>query len=185
MDFFFYAVLFLLFLLLPLSVQSEGSFWLEKRICLLSIKIFSIRILRIRLLFSEEGITISLNGKKGKTIGKSDKNEKKNKRSSSALLKAIYLRNLTLSIYAGGDAANLSLFLAMLKKSILSGIKFLKSQKRADRCKITVLPCYVNDHTTVNFSISLFTCGALLMAALPHTNKGAKNAKRSDREFDG
>ena len=185
MDFFFYSVLLLLLFLCPISVRSEGSFWLEKRLSVLSVRLFFIKILNIKLLFSEDGLYLSLNGKKGRSIPESSSEKKEKKISLTAFLDAIHVKNAMLTVYAGGDAASLSILLASMKESFGSVMGYLTERKRLDKCRITILPCYLNDQTTVNFSISLFSCAALILFVLAHTKKGEKHAKRSDRKYHG
>ena len=182
MDFFFYGVIGILFFLLPLFFSAEGTFRLENQTGVLFLKVLGIRVLRIRILLSEEGFFLSLNGKKGKKLPR-----KKNKKSEIEFspFDAIRIRSLDLSIYAGGSPEKVSMILGGIKSGTETFLSYLSATKRVDDWRVRVFPCYTDERGTVNFSIRLFTTVAFLLSAFTHTGKGEKYAKRSNRKSDG
>ena len=184
-DIFLYAISALLIILLPIFVRVEGAFSFERRLFFVSLRLYGIRILSVIIYFDQEGeIFLSLNGKKAKPIIRKSE-ERKDKADFLPLLEAIYLNEADLSLYVGGTPQSLSLILGALQIILNDLILSANARSPVEYCRIRVLPCYVNDQISANFSISLFTSPVLILAALMHTKKGVKHAKGSNRKFDG
>ena len=170
-DFFFYLCIVILFLLLPIPISAKGSFSLDRRVLTVKIKLFGIKIASINLLLSQEGVFVSLNGKKGKEI----KNKKKKKPFSFHPLSAIVIKQLKITICAGGEAGGVSLALGSIKILLYNFVSYLKTNGRLDDGKIRIKPCYTSDTTTVNFSTRFFSSFAMAASAFIHTKDGANN----------
>ena len=146
------------------------------------LKVFGISLLRIRIFLSEEGLFLSLNGKKGKEIKR-----KKKKKSIFGFspFSAIKIRSFDLSVRAGGSPDKISPILAILKSIAGTFLSYLSSEKIVDEWRVRVLPSYDEKRATVNFTISIFTSLAFLLSSFTHTTKGDQYAKRNDRKYNG
>lgn len=182
--FFFYAVIGLAALLLPVFVGADGAFSLDRKMFFLSIRLYGVRILSLKVFLDEkEGILLSVNGKKGKPLSKRSGDGKEKKRNYLPMLSALIFTEIDIVLYVGGEPQTVSLTLAAIERVLFCAIELLP--RRPDDCRVEVLPCYVNSQATVKFSIKLFTSIILLLFHFAHTIKGEKDAKRSDRKFDG
>ena len=170
MDFFFYITIPLLFLLLPIPVVGQGSFRSDKRTISLTLRVYGIKILSVLLYFSEKGIFLSLNGKQGKPIKPTDKPISFH----FDPLAAIRIRSLALTIAAGGEPVVLSSVLGIASGSISTFLSYLEARRILDRGSIRLLPRYTGEHSSVNFSIKIFTSLAMALGALIHTPRGEK-----------
>lgn len=110
---------------------------------------------------------------------------KEKKRRKANLFFALYFREIILTAYIGGDPQSVSLFLGGALISLDAALEYLDKIGRLDERKVRILPCYVGNQSTVNFSISVFSSIALLLSTLAHTTEGGKYAKRSDRKHYG
>lgn len=182
---FFYFVLVFTALLLPFYISVDGAFSFDRRLFFAVIKLYGIQLISVKIFFSKEGeILLSVNDKKGKAISKrSEDKEEKHSRNYLPLLNALIFTKIELTVYAGGEPERVSVFLAALSFMLEQALWSLP--RRPDSCRIEALPCFVNDQTTAKFSIRFFSAAAPLLFAFAHTTKGEKNAKRSDRKFDG
>ena len=173
-------------LIFPFFVSVDGAFCSDRQLFFAVIKLYGIKVLSIKIFFDKkEGIMLSLNGGKGKTISKKSNKKKKGgkNRNLLPLLGALYFTKIDLTLYAGGAPERVSLFLGALQVAVE---RFLAALPRIpDICRIEILPCYVNDQATAKFSIRFFTSLALFLYGFAHTTKEEKDAKRSDRKFDG
>ena len=183
MNFFFYLVVLLLLFLLPIFVRAEGSFYSDRNYLFVRIFLFGIRILTVRL-YLREGIYLSINNKVAKEI-KLETGKKTTKPFNLDWLNAIRSTKADLTVYAGGDPTALSLGIVSIMLILNSVFSARKASGGLDRYKLNVMPCYNSQRTTVNFSIELYTSIALFLSALTHTTKGERNAKRSNREYNG
>lgn len=173
-------------LLLPIFIGVDGAFSVDRKLLFFIVRIFGLKILTIKFYFDEnDGILISLNGRKGKPISKKKTKGKsgKWKRDYTSLLSALTFTKIDFVVYAGGDAESISLFMGALNVVMQNVLSTL--EKVPEECKILILPCYVNDQVTVKFSIRFFSSVVVMLFALAHTTKGENYAKRSDRELDG
>ncbi len=185
MDVFFYALLALLIIILPVFVRIEGAFSFERRLFFLTFRLYGMRILSIILYVDKEGEPyLSIGGKKGKPI-LSQKEKPKKKVNFLAILSAIYLTKADISLYVGGAPQRVSLLLGMVEIFLEDIIAGANARFPVESCRIRALPCYVNDQFSAKFSISLFTSPVLILDAFTHTRKGVKYAKGSNRKFDG
>lgn len=182
---FFYCVVAFAVLLLPFFIGVEGAFSPDRRLFFVVIRLYGVRIVSLKIFFDEkQGISVSVNGRTGKTIAKrSNKKEGAPSKSYFPLLYALIFTEIDLTLYVGGEAGRVSLYIAALDLVFEQALSVLP--RRPDKCRIEVLPCYVNDRVTVNFSIRFFTAIAPLLFAFAHTKRGVRNAKRSDRKSDG
>jgi len=182
---FFYCIVAFAALLLPFFISVDGAFSPDRRLFFVVIKLYGIKIVSLKIFFDEKhGIALSVNGKRGKVISeRSERGDGKPSRNYLPLLRALILTRVDLTLYAGGKADRISLYIAALNLLLEQALKALP--RRPDRCRIEALPCYVNDSMTVKFSIRFFTAIAPLLFAFAHTKRGERNAKRSDRKFDG
>ncbi|MBO4479869.1 MAG: hypothetical protein J5774_05840 [Clostridia bacterium] len=184
MGFFFYAVVVFAAFLLPFFVSADGAFSLDRKVFFVTIKLYGLKILSLKVFFDEkEGVVVSVNGKKGKPVGKERSGKKGTKRNYLPMLNALIFTKIDLTLYVGGDPQKVSLGLAAARLVAEGMIGFLP--RHPDEARVEVLPCYVNDQATAKFSIRFFTSAALILYGLAHTIKGEKDAKRSDRELDG
>ena len=180
-EFFFYAIIAFVLLLLPIFISAEGAFSVGRKVVFLRLKLYGIKVITLKIFLDEkEGLLLSINGRKAKGLSKKEKKSKP-KRDYLPLLRALYFTNADIAVYAGGEPEGISLFLAslqiLLNRALSEGVRF----GRMDRYKMRFYPCYVGEPFAVKFSISLFSAPALIFYALAHTTKGVKDAKRSDR----
>ena len=182
-DLFFYLLFILLFLLLPIFIKAEGTFRPDKRVLYISIKWLGIKLLSIRVFLSDD-IYISINKNKAKMLSKKKKHGK-NSAILPFLFTAIHINDLNVSVYTSGDPSSLSIAISTCLQIINSFIGYLKNHNRLDKSKVLILPCYLNEQATVNFSICVYSCIALVIFSFAYTIWGEKYAKRSDRKHHG
>ena len=92
MGFFFYALIVFAALLLPIFVSAEGAFSLDRKVFFVSIKLYGVRILSLKVFLDEkEGIVLSVNGKNGKPLSQKQSKGKENgkKRNYLPMISAI------------------------------------------------------------------------------------------------
>lgn len=183
MDFFFYTVIILLFLLFPIPIGGQGTFDADRRIICVKLKAFFIKIISLKLYFAEGAVYLSLNGKKGKMLSL----KKKSKSSSLRFdpFAAIRIRFLTISLAIGGDPLVLSYTLGSMLGILSSLLSYAEDRGILDQATLRVIPALSDRSATVNFSIKLFTSIAMLLGAFGHTKRGEKDEKRSIGEYDG
>ena len=171
--------------LLPIFIRIEGGISLDKKTAFIMISLYGIRMITLRLfLDKEQGLLISLNGRKGRAMS-TEKKRGMPKKDYLPLLYSLFFTEVKVSLYVGGDVQGVSLILGAINVFSEQVIRLLTALRRIDNIKIRFLPCYVNDQGSVNFSIRLFTSIALILYGLAHTRKGDKNAKRINRKSDG
>ena len=182
---FFFALVALTALLIPIFVSADGAFSLDRKLFFVSIKVYGIRMLSIKVFFDEKaGILVSVNGKNGKPLSMKEKKKQQGKKKNYLpLITALYFTKADITVYAGGEPRRVSLMLAFLQMITETFLSLLP--RSPDVSRVTMLPCYTGDQTTVKFSIKLFTSVLVILFALAHTRKEEKDAKRSNREFDG
>ena len=173
MDFFFIFSVCILVLLLPVSVGGRGVFDVDKRILSLVIRLYRIKVFTLKLYFSDEGIFLSFNGKKGRLFNKKKKEKGKN-RPTFDILNAIRIRSLTLTVSIAGDPFILSCSLASSFAALSAVISALGSRGFLDHARIRLLPRAVGKAATVDFSISMITSFAMLFCGFSHTTNGEK-----------
>lgn len=185
MDILFYTISVFLIILLPIIIRIEGTASYERRLVFLTLKVYGVRILLIILYIDQEGeLFISMNRKKAKQIMRNDKISKK-KVNLNAFLTGIYLTKADVSLYVGGPPQRISLIMGAVQLILEYLILSANDRFPIEFCRIRALPCYVNEQFSANFSISIFTSPVLMLVALLHTKKGEKDAKRSNRKYDG
>lgn len=180
-DILFYTTVSILCLIAPIFLRVAGSFSLDRKVACITMRLFFLKVLTIRLYFHEDGVMISLNGKQGKPI--TVKREDRKKRGIfHPYIQMIRIKEIDLNVYASGEPSALSLSLSSILSAITAFLEYLKGIRLLDRSKVTILPSYISDQTTVNFSISFFTSPAQILAALVHTKegKGLWKKKRSE-----
>ena len=179
MSFLFWAVAAILFLLFPIFIQAKGAFSLDKKTLFVKLSLFGIKMLSVTLYFSPQGIEWSLNGKKGKILFLKE-------RSGTPMpigLEVVRITYLRIDVYSGNDVAGTTCGMGVLFAILDPALGYLRSRKLLDRAAVRILPCYVNEQTTVKFSIRLFTGIALFLGGIIHTKRGY--AKRSHRKDHG
>ena len=184
MDFFFIFSVCILVLLLPVSVGGRGVFDVDKRILSVVIRLYGIKVFTLKLYFSDEGIFLSFNGKKGRLLIKKKK-EKGENRPTFDILNAIRIRSLTLTASIAGDPFVLSCSLASSFAALSAVISALESRGVLDHARIRLFPRAAGKAATVDFSISLITSLAMLVGGFNHTINGEKYEKRSIGKHDG
>lgn len=180
MSFLLCFILGLLVVLSPIFLKAESFFSLDKKTAFCDLFLFGLRVTRIRLLFAKEGVFYSINKKNGVPIKLTDK--------PSNMPVSIFTIRL-LSFYAdvniGGDIS-ISTYASYALIQIIDIIfSFFRKENLLDRGKVRVIPCYLNDQTTVKISIRFFTSVALFISGMIHTKQEVKNGKRSYREDHG
>ena len=165
-------------------MDADGSFSADRRCMFLRIRIYGIKVLSLKLYFDpDRGVFLSVNGKEGKLIGANGGGSGGNF-DYMPLVYSLYPTKVEIGIYAGGDPLVISMFLGTVRVAIENLLNVIDRYRAIDERRIRVYPCFVNDQTSVNFSIRFFTSLTLIMQALVHTKIGVKNAKRSNRKFD-
>ena len=188
MGFFFYFIIGLLALLLPIFIGVDGAFSLDRKLLFVVLKVYGFKVLSVKIYFDEkQGVLISFNGKSGKQISKKSKNNKNNttKRNYLPMINALFFTKIDLTAYIGGEPQTLSVALGLWQAITETILLSLPKNRTPQQMRVELLPCYVNGQATVKFSICLFTTLALLLFAFAHTTKEENNAKRSNRKFDG
>ena len=183
MDIFFYLILSLLFTVTPLFVKAEGSFSADRKLLYLTLRFFTIKVITIRIFFDEDGPVISVNGKKGTVIHSKHKKKKKKHTVLEMYPQLIHIKEMKISAYTGGEITALSLAVGSILMFAEEGMYYLKRNGLLDKGTVRLLPCYIGERTTVNFSITLFTSIAQIFGMLVHTKKGRNYGKRSNREY--
>ena len=159
---------------------------MDRKVFFVSIKLYGVRILSLKVFLDEkEGIVLSVNGKNGKPISQKQSKGKENgkKRNYLPMIAALTFTEIDIGLYVGGEPQRVSLTLAATERLLRAMLAMLPNPP--DECRVEVLPCYVNSQATAKFSIKLFTSVMVILFYLAHTTKGEKDAKRSDRKFDG
>ena len=172
MDFFFYSVIALLIILFPFYVTVRGSIDVDRRIVGARIKLFGIKLLSIKVFFSDDGVFISINGKKGKEL--KTKRSDNNKKMRFDPVAAVRIRSLSLSVSVAGDPSALSFALGSALSALSAALAFLECRGVLDKARLRVIPRYSGGAMAVNFSISLFFSVAMLFGGLIHTTRGEK-----------
>jgi len=95
----------------------------------------------------------------------------------------IRITSLDLDVYSGDEITATSYLASVLLSILETLISYLRKEKALDHARLRVIPCYINEQTTVKISIRLFTSIALFISGLIHTKNGY--AKRSIRKDIG
>ena len=167
-------------LLLPISVTAEGTYSYDRSIAFIIIKLYGVKVFTIKVYFNnEEGVFISLNGKKGKRLGEGKRKHKKPPREINylSLLSCVYLSKVDIALYIGGEPQSISLLLGSIRILLDSILALINARRPLDSSRIRLLPCFHSDPVTAKFSITLFTSPALILFALAHTMLGERKCK--------
>jgi len=170
-DFFLYALLPLLLLLLPLSLGVQGTFHFDKRVLFLVIRLYGVRIVFLTVYLSDQGVLISLNGKKGRPFTLA---AEKPRRITFDPLVALRIRSLDLVLTVKGEPLTLSSALGATMTTISVFLSYLESRGILERASLRVMPRYSGGPSAVNFSIKILTSAAMLIGGLSHTTRGEK-----------
>ena len=177
MNFFFYALLLFILLLLPIFVRVDGGFSYDRKLAFIRIKIYGIKVLTLKFCFDEEkGVYLSVNGRPGKPFEIKRKKGKVD-RDYRAFLYTIYFTNVELDAYVGGAPDRISLAVCSMRFLLDEILSLINALDRIDFARFRILPCYVDDPITVRFSITLFSVPALILYAFAHTTKRSKKCK--------
>ncbi len=166
--------------LLPISVSTEGAYSYDRRIAFIIIKLYGVKLFTIKVYFNkEEGVFISLNGKKGKRLGEGKPKRKKPTREINylALLSGVYLTKVDIALYIGGEPQSISLLLGSIRILLDTIVALINLRRPLDSSRIRLLPCFHSDPVSAKFSITLFTSPVLILFALAHTILGERKCK--------
>ena len=182
MSFFFWSVVVLLILLCPIFIEADFRFSLEKRIISFTFRLFAVKVLYGKVFFDKSGLYFSLYGRRGKAVI-----PKQGKRGSSISfdIRALHFSSVTVDVYAGGDLFAATYVLSALIAVMDAAMRYLESERLLDHASVRVMPCYINEQSSVNLSIRFFTSPIKFLSSFIHTTKGANYAKRSDRKDHG
>ena len=180
MSFLFWSILGFLILLFPFYAEITGHFSLPRKILILSVRLFGIKTVTLKIFFSEDGVYFSAFGKRGRPLIFKDK-----KTSVPFDIRALHFTSIKVRIYAGGETDATTYLLASLAEIFDVGMRYLREERVLDAGEVLILPCYVNKQSSVNLSMRFFTSIAMFFACFFHTKKGEKYAKRSYRRYHG
>ena len=125
-------------------------------------------MLWLTIYFSPEGVEYSLNGRPSEPIRAREK-------SGGGIpfdIHIIRITSLDVNVYGGNEISATSYVEYGVLSLLDAAIRSLLSEGILDRASIRVLPCYVNEQTTANLSIRLFTTPTLFLGGIIHTKKG-------------
>ena len=183
MDFFFYLAISLTVLLLPIFVSAEGAFDLDRRYLSVNLRLFGIKILSVKVYFSDDGAHLSINGGKGKPFAKKQKKSKIPIKVDP--IRMIRIRTLSLTLSVGGHPTTVSYALGAALSSLSGAFAYLEEQGVLDKATIRVVPHFSGESAKVIFSTKIFTSIAMVLSGLSHTTRGEKDEKRSIGKYDG
>ena len=182
----FWTVVSLLITLAPFVFRVDGNFCLRKKTAFVCVRFFRSRVFSLLLFFAPDGVYYSIYGKKGKPIGEKKKSKSKKKKISVPFsVESLKFTDISVKCYIGGETDSVNCTCGALLAFIGSAMDTLEKRGLLDRGNLLVLPSYVSNQTTVNFSICVFTSIAKILSSFVHTKSGEKYAKRRDWEHNG